>query len=62
MSHHTKAPLAMVTETFKTKEALVAKLVDLVKKDEGTSKDEIKQKLSKASNKQLLKLHKRLAK
>lgn len=51
-----KAPLALVKDKFGSKEALVAKVAALVQPLEGETKEDLKVRLSGASNKKLLKL------
>lgn len=51
-----KSPLAIVKEKFGSKEALVARVAGLVTPLEGETKDDLKTRLSSASNSKLLKL------
>ena len=51
-----KSPLAIVKEKFGSKDQLVGRVAGLVTPLEGESKDDLKTRLSTASNKKLLKL------
>lgn len=62
MNDLAKTPLDIVRGKFQNKEKLVDKLMDLIPKAQGGSKDDLKGKLLKVSNKKLLKIHQRLSK
>jgi len=62
MAEAKRGPIGIMRQKFQSKSKLVEELLSRASKKEGESKDDLKKRLLKSSNKKLLKLREKLDK